>query len=103
MQFRRRSSREAERCDGCFSGPHTLNGGKGSALILSVQVSDLLAKNEGQFDLIMEVDSPGPDDRAGSRQQKRGWGLEEEEWLLRPLVVQLGDMVSRQARGQTRG
>lgn len=62
-------------------------------LVIGGQVLDLLAYDESQLDLIVQVDAPGPDDGALAGQQQTGGGLQEEERLLRPRAVQLLDVV----------
>lgn len=42
----------------------------------------------------MEFDTLGPEDGAGPWYEERRRRLEEEEWLLRPGVVQFGDVVT---------
>lgn len=76
-----------------MTGRLTVNGVNGALLIVRRQVLDLLAHNERQLNLIVQVDTLGPDDRALTRLQHTSWGLEEEEWLLRPRAVELLDMV----------
>jgi hypothetical protein len=44
----------------------------------------------------MEVDTLGLDDGAGTGLEDGRRGLQKEERLLGPLVVELGDMVPRQ-------
>lgn len=76
-----------------MTGRLTVNGVDGALLILRRQVLDLLAHDERELNLIVQVDALGPDDRALARLQHASWGLEEEEWLLRPRAVELLDMV----------
>lgn len=71
----------------------TLNGVQGSLLVIGVKVLDLPAHDERQFYLIVQADTLGPDDRALAGQQQTRGGLEEEEGLLRPRVIQLLDVV----------
>lgn len=72
----------------------TLNRIKSSLLILGIKILDLLAHDQGKLNLIMEVDTLRLDDGTGTRVQDGRGGLQKEEWLLRPLVVELGDMVT---------
>lgn len=76
-----------------MTGRLTVNGINGALRIIRRQVLDLLADDERQLNLIVQVDALGPDDRALTRLQHTSWGLEEEEWLLRPRAVELLDMV----------
>lgn len=71
----------------------TLNGIKGRLLIGSVEVPDPLAQDQCELDLIVKVDTTGPDDGTLAGKQDGGGGLLEEEGLLGPGAVQLGDMV----------
>lgn len=71
----------------------TLNGIQRRLLILRVEVPDPLAKDDGKLNLVMQVNTPGPDHRALTGEQDRRGRLLEEEGLLRPGAVELGDMV----------
>lgn len=63
-------------------------------LIVSSEVLQPLAHDQSQLDLIVEVDTSGPDDRSLARQQDGRRWLQEEEGLLWTRTVQLGDVVS---------
>ena len=71
----------------------TLNGIQSTLLVRGVEVLDLLANDEGKLNLIVKIDAFGLDHRPFSRRQDGAGRLEEEEGLLRPRVVQLGDVV----------
>lgn len=71
----------------------TLNRSKRASLVISLEVLDLLAHDQGQLNLEMEVDALGLNDWAIARQEDGRWRLEEEEGLFGPLVVQLRHMV----------
>jgi hypothetical protein len=72
----------------------TLNGVQGALLIGSVEIPKPLVENNTEFDFIVEIDTPGADDRAGAGEDNGGRGLEEEERLLGPYVVELLDVVT---------
>lgn len=73
---------------------HTLNSIKSSTLITGIEISDLLADDESQLNLIVKTDAPGLNNWTGTGEEDGGRRLEEEEWLFWPLIVQLCDMVS---------
>jgi len=72
----------------------TLNGVQSALLISSVKIPKPLVENNTEFDFIVEIDTPGADDGAGAGEDNGGRGLEEEERLLRPDVVELLDVVT---------
>jgi hypothetical protein len=71
----------------------TLNGIQSALLVRGVQVLDLLADDEGKLNLIVKIDALGLDHRPFPRLQDGAGRLEEEKGLLRPRVVQFGDVV----------
>ncbi len=67
-------------------------------LILHIQVLHPLAQNQGQLDLIVQVDASRPDDRALAGEQNGRSRLLEKEGLLGAGAVQLGNVVASNSR-----
>ena len=72
----------------------TLNGIKCGLLVLWVQIANGLAHHETQFNLIVQRDTLGAEDRASAGGKDGGGRLEEEEWLLGSRGVQLGNVIA---------
>lgn len=74
-------------------GEFTVNGIVNGLLIRLLNILEILAHDQGELDLIAELDTLGADHRTLSL-QKNGCGrLQEEEGLLGPGAVELGNMV----------
>lgn len=63
-------------------------------LILRVQIPNGLAHHQTQFDLIVQTDALGAENRAAVGEEDGGSGLQEEEGLLGGGVVQLGNVIA---------
>lgn len=75
------------------AGELTLDRIQRRLFILSIKVLDLLAKDQGKLDLIVQVDPPWPDHRALAGKQDGRGGLLEKERLLGPGAVEFCDVV----------
>lgn len=85
------SSEEGARCLG--TKQLTVDGVDGALLVGRVKVGDLLADDERQLDLVVQVHTLWSDNIALAGVKKGGGRLEEEERLLWPDVVELLDVV----------
>ena len=72
----------------------TFNGIQRTLLVLRIQVSDSLSHHQTQFNLIVQADTLGPENRAAVREKDGGGGLQEEEGLLGGGIVQLGNVIA---------
>lgn len=72
----------------------TLNRIQCGLLIIGIEIAHGLANHKTQFDLIVQADSLGVEDRSRAGGEDRRCGLEEEEGLLRGCVVELGNVIT---------
>lgn len=79
-----------------FKGAYTFNSIQSSLRILGIQVSNSLAHNQTQFDFIMHGHAARPQHGSRTRKQYGARRLQEEEWLLWRLVVELFHMITMQ-------
>jgi hypothetical protein len=61
--------------------------------VVLVDVAERLADHDAELDFVVEVHAAGAEDGAFGGEQDGGGGLEEEEGLFGPLVVELFDVV----------
>lgn len=74
-------------------GQLTVDGVESALVVGRIKVGNLLADDERQLDLVMQVYTLWSDNIALAGVQKRGGRLEEEERLLWPGAVKLLDVV----------
>lgn len=79
---------------------HTLDSLQSSLGIVSLEIPDRLADDEGKLDLIVHVNALGSQHRALARKDNGRRGLEEEKGLLGLGVVQLSNVLPTWPRGQ---
>ena len=80
-------------CSGLKS-MHTFNRVQSALFVVRVQVPQRFAHDQAKFDLVVHGDAARPQERAFAGEKDRRGGLQEEEGLLGPLVVELLDMVA---------
>ena len=63
-------------------------------VVVRIEVRQCLAYDYCELDLVVKIDALWSMDWAGAWKEDCTWWLEEEEWLLRSLIVELFDVVA---------